>query len=61
VTKRIAIGLDAHNPLVSLNGRFLYVGTQTMSTVFDTLNESLVSHVGFDVMATGAAVKMMGV
>src|SRR5690242_4025244 len=33
--KRITIGPAAHNSLVSLNGRFLYLGTQTTLTVFD--------------------------
>src|SRR6202790_3344727 len=32
VIKRIPIGPDAHNTLVSLNGRFLYLGSQTMLT-----------------------------
>src|SRR5215472_8049654 len=45
VIKRIPIGPDAHNTLVSLNGRFLYVGTQTMLTVFDTRNEKMIRQV----------------
>jgi len=39
--KRINVGPAAHNTLVSLNGRFLYLGSQTMLTIFDTRNEKL--------------------
>jgi DNA-binding beta-propeller fold protein YncE len=39
--KRIRVGPQAHNSIVSLDGRFLYLGTQTMLTVFDTVNESV--------------------
>src|SRR5438105_133654 len=34
--KRINVGPAAHNSLISLNGRLLYLGSQTMLTIFDT-------------------------
>jgi putative pyrroloquinoline-quinone binding quinoprotein len=40
--KSIMIGPAAHNSLVSLNGRFLYLGTQTTLTVFDTKDERII-------------------
>src|SRR5260370_4758287 len=40
--KRIIVGPAAHNSLVSLNGRFLYLGSQTMLTEFDTHNEKVI-------------------
>jgi DNA-binding beta-propeller fold protein YncE len=43
--KRINVGTAAHNTLVSLNGRFLYLGSQTMLTVFDTRNEKIIRQI----------------
>ena len=43
--KRITVGPAAHNSLVSLNGRFLYLGSQTMLTVFDTRNEKVIRQI----------------
>jgi len=43
--KRIRVGPQAHNSFVSLNGRFVYLGTQTMLTVFDTANEKVIQQV----------------
>ena len=43
--KRIRVGPQAHNSFVSLNGRFVYLGTQTMLTVFDTVSEKLIQQV----------------
>ena len=43
--KRINVGPAAHNSLVSLNGRFLHLGTQTMLTVFDTRNEKVIRQI----------------
>src|SRR5258707_854980 len=43
--KRINVGTAAHNTLVSLNGRFLYLGSQTMLTIFDTRNEKLIRQI----------------
>src|SRR5689334_2576577 len=40
--KRITIGPAAHNSLVSLDGRFLYLGNQTTFTVFDTKDEKII-------------------
>jgi outer membrane protein assembly factor BamB len=40
--KRITIGPTAHNSLVSLNGRFLYLGSEAMLTVFDTKDEKII-------------------
>ncbi len=43
--KRIKVGPAAHNSIVSLDGRFLYLGTQTMLTVFDTKDESVIRQI----------------
>jgi DNA-binding beta-propeller fold protein YncE len=43
--KRINVGPAAHNSLVSLNGRFLYLGSQTMLTVFDTRDEKVIRQI----------------
>ena len=43
--KRIVVGPAAHNSLVSLNGRFVYLGSQTTLTIFDTRNEKLIRQV----------------
>jgi hypothetical protein len=43
--KRIKIGPAAHNTVISLNGRFLYLGSQTMLTVFDTRDEKIIRQV----------------
>jgi hypothetical protein len=40
--KRITVNPAAHNSLVSLNGRFLYLGSQTMLTIFDTRDEKVI-------------------
>ena len=40
--KRIQVGPMAHNTIVSLDGRFLYLGTETMLTVFDTADDSMI-------------------
>ncbi len=37
--KRIQVGPKAHNSVVSVDGRFLYLGTDEMLTVFDTADE----------------------
>ena len=42
VIKRITVGPGAHNSIVSLDGRFLYLGTRTALTVFDTTDERLI-------------------
>ena len=43
--KRITVGPAAHNSLVSNNGRFLYLGSQTTLTVFDTRNEKVIRQI----------------
>lgn len=43
--KRINVGPQAHNSIVSLDGRFLYLGTATMLTVFDTSDERIIRQI----------------
>lgn len=43
--RRIPVGPQAHNSIVSLDGRFLYLGTRTMLTVFDTTNEKIIRQI----------------
>jgi hypothetical protein len=43
--KRIDVGPQSHNSIVSLDGRFAYLGTQTMLTVFDTNSERIVRQI----------------
>lgn len=43
--KRINVGPQAHNSIVSLNGKFLYLGTRTMLTVFDTSDEKVIRQI----------------
>jgi hypothetical protein len=40
--KRITVGPGAHNSIVSLDGRFLYLGTRTALTVLDTKDERVI-------------------
>jgi DNA-binding beta-propeller fold protein YncE len=40
--KQVRVGRQAHNSLVSVDGRFLYLGTTRMLTVLDTENEDIV-------------------
>src|ERR1051326_1374199 len=40
--KRVHVGPAAHNSLVSLNGRFVFLGGQTSFTVFDTRDEKVI-------------------
>ena len=41
--RRIPVGVQAHNSIVSLDGRWLFLGTDTMLSVFDLRNEHLVA------------------
>lgn len=50
--KRIPVGKQAHNSLVSLNGRHVYLGTTTMLTQFSTEDDSVVRQIK-DVGETG--------
>ena len=43
--KRITVGPAAHNSLVSLDGRLVFLGSQTMLTVFDTKNEKVIHQI----------------
>jgi DNA-binding beta-propeller fold protein YncE len=43
--KRVHVGSQAHNSLVSVDGRFLYLGTTMMLTVLDTEDESIVHQI----------------
>ena len=43
--KRVDIGEAAHNSIVSLDGRFLYVGTKLMLTMLNTADESVVHQI----------------
>lgn len=43
--KRIKVGLKAHNSIASLDGRFVYLGTETMLSVFDTKTDELVRQI----------------
>jgi DNA-binding beta-propeller fold protein YncE len=43
--KRINVGPQAHNSIVSLDGKFLYLGTRTMLSIFDTANEKLIRQI----------------
>ena len=45
VIKRIKVGLQAHNSIVSLDGKRLYLGTQTMLSIFDTANDKLIRQI----------------
>jgi len=42
IIKRITVGPGAHNSIVSLDGRFLYLGTRTALSVFDTRDERVI-------------------
>ena len=43
--KHVRVGSQAHNSLVSVDGRFLYLGTTMMLTVLDTEDESIVHQI----------------
>jgi DNA-binding beta-propeller fold protein YncE len=42
VIKRVKVGPAAHNSLVSLDGRLLFLGSQTTFTVYDTKDERVI-------------------
>lgn len=50
--KRITVGTKSHNSIVSLDGGSLYLGTDTMLTVFDTKDERITLQIK-DVGETG--------
>lgn len=43
--QRIQVGPQAHNSIVSLDGSLLYLGTRTMLTVFDTIDEKMIRQI----------------
>lgn len=43
--KRITVGPQAHNSIVSLDGRFVYLGTRTKLTTFDTSTDEVICEV----------------
>ncbi len=43
--KRLNVGPKAHNSIVSLDGRFVYLGTDTMLTVFDTRDDKVIGQI----------------
>ena len=43
--KRVQVGPQAHNSIVSLDGKHVYVGSRTMLSTYDTANERLVSQI----------------
>ena len=43
--KRIKVGPQAHNSIVSLDGKRLYLGTRTMLSIFDTADERLIRQI----------------
>ena len=43
--KHIRVGPQSHNSIVSLDGRFVYLCTNTMLTIFDTRNERMIRQI----------------
>lgn len=43
--KRIPVGLQAHNSLVSLDGRHVFLGTETKLTMFDTKTDRVLKEI----------------
>ena len=43
--KRIPVGLQAHNSIVSLDGRHVFLGTETALSMFDTRDDQMVLQV----------------
>ncbi len=43
--KRIHVGPRAHNSIVSLDGRFVYLSTLTMLTVFETSTDTVIRQI----------------
>ncbi len=43
--KRLKVGPQAHNSITSLDGKFVYLGTLTMLTVFDPATEKIVRQI----------------
>jgi hypothetical protein len=45
VIKRINVGPQAHNSIVNLDGRLMYLGTRTMLSIFDTANDRMIRQI----------------
>ncbi len=45
VIKRINVGPQAHNSIVNLDGRLMYLGTRTMLSIFDTSNDRMIRQI----------------
>ena len=43
--KRIEVGPQAHNSVVSLDGRLMYLGTRTMLSIFDTATDRMIRQI----------------
>ncbi len=43
--KRISVGPEAHNSIVSLDGRRVYLGTKMMLTIFDTSTDRMIRQI----------------
>lgn len=43
--KRISVGAKAHNSIVSLDGKYAFLGTETKLTMFSTSNDSIVKEI----------------
>ena len=43
--KRIRVGPEAHNSIVSLDGRRVFLGTRTMLTIFDTSTDRIIRQI----------------
>ncbi len=43
--QRITVGLQAHNSIVSLDGRRVYLGTRTRLTIFDTATDRMIRQI----------------
>ena len=43
--KKLPVGPQAHNSIASLDGKYVYLGTQTMLTMFSTADDSVVRQI----------------
>jgi hypothetical protein len=45
VIKRVVVGPQAHNSLISLDGKLMYLGTRTMLSIYDTATDKLIRQI----------------
>ena len=45
VIKRVVVGPQAHNSLISLDGKLMYLGTRTMLSIYDTASDRLIRQI----------------